>query len=128
MPKPVQQSCCQFAAAVFFRFMGAGSGYFQSPVARHISSMLAYLRCMALLTAGSVFAGPSSLSSKLVQVAKMDGTTNEHTDLQIQGFPHLVLFPAGPDAQPVPYDGDRSLKVQGLPPRAVRLRPLGMTH
>ena len=58
----------------------------------------------------------------------MDGTTNEHADLQIQGFPHLVLFPAGPDAQPVPYDGDRSLKVQVLPPPAVLLPRCSMTH
>ena len=46
-----------------------------------------------------------------MSIAKMDGTTNEHADLtNVQGFPHLVLFPAD-SGEPVPYEGDRSLKV-----------------
>ena len=50
-----------------------------------------------------------------LQLAKLDGTANEHEVLgSVEGFPHLVLFPAGADAQPVPYPGDRSIKVRGL--------------
>jgi protein disulfide-isomerase A1 len=44
-------------------------------------------------------------------IAKMDGTENEHPDVEVKGFPTIVFFPAGKDAKPVPFEGgDRSLK------------------
>lgn len=45
-----------------------------------------------------------------VVVAKMDGTENEVPDLQVQGFPTLVFFPAAEDVKPIPYEGDREVK------------------
>lgn len=50
-----------------------------------------------------------------VVIAKMDGTTNEHPLLELEGFPHVVLFPArepgeGGDALTSEvYEGDRTL-------------------
>ncbi len=42
----------------------------------------------------------------------MDGTENEHPDINASGFPTLIMFPADKDAKPVPFEGgDRSLKV-----------------
>lgn len=50
-----------------------------------------------------------------VVVAKMDGTANEHRDIEVQGFPTIMFFPAEEDAKPVPFEGgDRSLKVKLL--------------
>jgi protein disulfide-isomerase A1 len=46
-----------------------------------------------------------------VVIAKMDGTENEHPDVDVKGFPTIILFPAGKGAAPIPYEGgDRSLK------------------
>jgi protein disulfide-isomerase A1 len=45
-----------------------------------------------------------------VVIAKMDGTENEHADVQVEGFPHIVFFPAGEDKTPIVFSGDRSLK------------------
>ena len=33
-----------------------------------------------------------------VVIAKMDGTTNEHADVDADGFPTLLFFPAEKDA------------------------------
>lgn len=45
-----------------------------------------------------------------VVIAKMDGTSNEHPDVDAEGFPTLLFFPAAKDAKPVSFDeGDRSL-------------------
>ena len=50
----------------------------------------------------------SSIES--VVIAKMDGTENEHKDIEVSGFPSLFFFPAGKGAEKVTYeDGDRSL-------------------
>ena len=50
----------------------------------------------------------SSIDS--VVIAKMDGTENEHKDVDVSGFPSLIFFPAGEGAEKVPYEeGDRSL-------------------
>jgi protein disulfide-isomerase A1 len=46
-----------------------------------------------------------------VVIAKMDGTENEHGDVEVKGFPTILLFPAGKGAKPVTFEGgDRSLK------------------
>lgn len=29
-----------------------------------------------------------------VVIAKMDGTANEHAEVEVQGFPHIVFYPA----------------------------------
>jgi protein disulfide-isomerase A1 len=48
-----------------------------------------------------------------VVIAKMDGTENEHPDVEVKGFPTIIFFPAGKDAKPITFDGgDRSLKVR----------------
>lgn len=48
-----------------------------------------------------------------VIIAKMDGTGNEHRNIEVQGFPTIMFFPAEEDAAPVPFEGgDRSLKVR----------------
>ena len=47
-----------------------------------------------------------------VVIAKMDGTENEHADVDVKGFPSIMLFTAEKGAKPVVFDGgDRSLKV-----------------
>lgn len=46
-----------------------------------------------------------------VVIAKMDGTENEHPDIEAKGFPTLLFFPAGADKTPIAFEGgDRSLK------------------
>ncbi len=46
-----------------------------------------------------------------VVIAKMDGTENEHPDVDVKGFPTLMFFPAGEDQTPIMFEGgDRSLK------------------
>jgi len=44
-----------------------------------------------------------------VVIAKMDGTENEHPSIEAQGYPTLLFFPAEKDAEPIPYDGGRTL-------------------
>lgn len=47
-----------------------------------------------------------------VVIAKMDGTENEHADVDVKGFPTILFFPAGDSKQAVNFEGgDRSLKV-----------------
>ena len=41
----------------------------------------------------------------------MDGTENEHPELEVKGFPTLYFVPAEAGAKPIPYDGERNLKV-----------------
>ena len=36
-----------------------------------------------------------------VVIAKMDGTTNEHPDIEIEGFPTLIFLPAKEEAESV---------------------------
>lgn len=46
-----------------------------------------------------------------VLIAKMDGTENEHPDVDVKGFPTIIFYPAGKGAKPITFDGgDRSLK------------------
>ncbi|PSC75600.1 disulfide isomerase-like 1-4 [Micractinium conductrix] len=44
-----------------------------------------------------------------VVIAKMDGTENEHPDIEASGYPTLMFFPAEEGAEPIPYDGGRTL-------------------
>jgi hypothetical protein len=47
-----------------------------------------------------------------VEIAKMDGTENEHADVDVKGFPTILFFPAGDDKKAINFEGgDRSLKV-----------------
>lgn len=46
-----------------------------------------------------------------VVIAKMDGTENEVPDLEVQGYPTLLFFPAEKNAEAIAYDeGGRELK------------------
>lgn len=45
-----------------------------------------------------------------VVIAKMDGTENEVPDLEVQGYPTIIFFPAEENASQVPYEGGRDLK------------------
>ena len=42
-----------------------------------------------------------------VVIAKVDATEND-TPAKVQGFPTLILYPAGRKDQPMPYEGDRT--------------------
>lgn len=42
-----------------------------------------------------------------VVIAKVDATEND-TPAKVQGFPTLILYPAGRKDSPIPYDGDRT--------------------
>ncbi|KAJ3679798.1 hypothetical protein LUZ60_016076 [Juncus effusus] len=43
-------------------------------------------------------------------IAKMDGTSNEHARVQMDGFPTILFFPAGnKNFEPISYDGDRTV-------------------
>lgn len=45
----------------------------------------------------------------------MDGTENEHPDIEVKGFPTILFFAAEKDAKPISFEGgDRSLKVGEL--------------
>jgi protein disulfide-isomerase A1 len=46
-----------------------------------------------------------------VVIAKMDGTENEHADVDVKGFPTILFFPADADKKAINFEGgDRSLK------------------
>eukprot|EP00850_Spirogloea_muscicola_P006656 SM000032S12040 [mRNA] locus=s32:119433:124518:+ [translate_table: standard] len=46
-----------------------------------------------------------------VVIAKMDGTTNEHPRISVEGFPSLLFYAAGnKSVEPIPVDVDRTLK------------------
>ncbi len=46
-----------------------------------------------------------------VVIAKMDGTENEHPDIDVKGFPTIMFFPAGDEQKAIVFEGgDRSLK------------------
>jgi protein disulfide-isomerase A1 len=48
-----------------------------------------------------------------VVIAKIDGTENEHKLLKVEGYPTILLFPAGEDKTPIPFEGgSRDLKVR----------------
>eukprot|EP00210_Caulerpa_lentillifera_P004902 g4678.t1 len=54
--------------------------------------------------------GKRFASIESVVIAKMDGTENEHADVEVTGFPALYLFPAGDGAEKVAFEGgDRTL-------------------
>ena len=45
-----------------------------------------------------------------VVIARMDGTANEHPKISASGFPTLLFFPARAGAEPVVFEGERTLK------------------
>lgn len=45
-----------------------------------------------------------------VVIAKIDATANEHSSLQIEGFPTIFLFKPGQKNTPLQYDGGRDLE------------------
>lgn len=45
-----------------------------------------------------------------VVIAKMDGTTNEHSKVQAEGYPTVLFFPAGNKAEPINIEKHRTLK------------------
>jgi len=53
--------------------------------------------------------GKSFASDDTVVIAKLDATTND-SPADIQGFPTLILYPAGDKSNPIPYEGDRTIK------------------
>ncbi len=46
-----------------------------------------------------------------VVIAKMDGVDNEHEDVDAQGFPTILFFPAEEGAAPITFSGDRTVQV-----------------
>ncbi|CAD7697735.1 unnamed protein product [Ostreobium quekettii] len=45
-----------------------------------------------------------------VVVAKMDGTANEHKEVEVEGFPTILFFPAKEGCESIPFEsGDRTL-------------------
>jgi len=58
----------------------------------------------------------SAMQIDSVVIAKMDGTENEHADVDVKGFPTILFFPAGADKKAINFEGgDRSLKVRIFP-------------
>lgn len=49
-------------------------------------------------------------ASKKVLIAEVDATANDITSLDIEGFPTIVLYPAGKDSEPITYSGSRTLQ------------------
>jgi len=47
-----------------------------------------------------------------IVIAKVDATEND-TPAKIQGFPSLILYPAGDKSNPVQYEGERTTKAMG---------------
>jgi len=45
-----------------------------------------------------------------IVIAQMDATLNDNPSVGIRGFPSLYLFVSGDKANPIPYNGDRSLE------------------
>lgn len=58
---------------------------------------------------GGLFFNDAELTKK-VSVAKMDHTANELDSVTIQGYPTIMLFPAGKKDAPIVYDGARTLE------------------
>ena len=45
-----------------------------------------------------------------ILIAKMDGTTNEHSSVAVKGFPTIKFYKKGDKANPVDFEGDRTLE------------------
>jgi len=44
-----------------------------------------------------------------VVIAKMDGTENEHPEIEVKGYPTLLFYPAEKGAKPIPMNAGRDL-------------------
>jgi len=53
--------------------------------------------------------GKEFANDPTVVIAKIDATAND-SPADVQGFPTLILYPAGDKSHPVSYEGDRSVK------------------
>jgi protein disulfide-isomerase A1 len=45
-----------------------------------------------------------------IVIAKMDGTTNEHSSIAVKGFPTIKFYRSNDKQNPIDYDGDRTLE------------------
>ncbi|AOA65124.1 Protein disulfide isomerase [Komagataella phaffii CBS 7435] len=57
----------------------------------------------------TLYANDEDASSKVV-IAKLDHTLNDVDNVDIQGYPTLILYPAGDKSNPQLYDGSRDLE------------------
>lgn len=55
-----------------------------------------------------VYAFDKKAKDKVV-IAEVDATANDISSVDIEGFPTIVLYPAGKDSEPVTYQGARTL-------------------
>lgn len=61
------------------------------------------------LELADIYAFDKDSADKIV-IAEVDGTLNDISSVQLEGFPTLILYPAGKDAEPITYSGSRSLE------------------
>ena len=57
---------------------------------------------------GDLLAAENSTKNKFV-IAEMDATLNDVASLEIEGYPTIILYPAGKDAEPVTFNAQREL-------------------
>ncbi|CCD22191.1 protein disulfide isomerase PDI1 NDAI_0A00310 [Naumovozyma dairenensis CBS 421] len=55
-----------------------------------------------------VYASDKKASSKVL-IAEVDATANDISDLNIEGYPTIILYPAGKNAEPVTFTSQRTL-------------------
>ncbi|KAK5779637.1 protein disulfide isomerase PDI1 PWA37_002818 [Arxiozyma heterogenica] len=49
-------------------------------------------------------------ANKKVLIAEVDATANDIASVDIEGFPTIILYPAGKNSEPVTYSGSRTLE------------------
>ena len=73
---------------------------------------LSHALIVQILPLTTLFVFPGTQVDSVV-IAKMDGTENEHADVDVKGFPTILFFPADADKKAINFEGgDRSLKVR----------------